>query len=559
MASSVAHPHTSVWLIDIMPNRLNFVIPACLVGVLLDQTDHRILYPFRRWLQCFPSSLWVANLEESSSRRLCKRDRDRPDTHSPGTERTRRSFPVLIRISAWSCFRFPTVLFSGETPPFSKTIFLPNVSVAISLIRHCLRVHADEYVVFVTPTALQLSMFSKILQPDRLIDLAQSSTAESLALINILTKISNSPILLKAAADEAKIKRSDDASYIQRTGVDEALGLLPDTTHFGDFSLSGITFSSQLHSWSIPTFYELGKLIALAKLLSIIRHVWPLPFRVHDFNEGSDHWRKMRSGFSLYIDAEHTRGLLSDKGLFLLPIRWVGNFRSRHDLHDHPSYADTGKLRKPRDKNTLTLSITCLKEVAVSYCQSLLERLRPFSSSHISTQLESWLVSFFSLRTVSQLINMRRRGWNQSHRYAPKGTPLQRKLSATLKGASRLCLIDSDWNPRYVGQRTNLTATLISDSHDLQSMARCHRWIGFEVEFWHLAYQSTYRDGQRRPVFIYRFLTTGAIDGKRRIYRNNQYWAWLEWRIEKVYQRQVTKLGLSACKIIPPLADIRPF
>lgn len=65
-------------------------------------------------------------------------------------------------------------------------------------------------------------------------------------------------------------------------------------------------------------------------------------------------------------------------------------------------------------------------------------------------------------------------------------------VGLNLIGASRLCLIDSDWNP----------------SHDLQSMARIHR------------------DGQKRPVFIYRFLTTGAID-------------------EKIYQRQVTKLGLS--------------
>ncbi|KAG9095961.1 helicase, partial [Ceratobasidium sp. 370] len=65
-------------------------------------------------------------------------------------------------------------------------------------------------------------------------------------------------------------------------------------------------------------------------------------------------------------------------------------------------------------------------------------------------------------------------------------------VGLNLIGASRLVLIDSDWNP----------------SHDLQSMARIHR------------------DGQKRPVFIYRLITAGTID-------------------EKIYQRQVTKLGLS--------------
>lgn len=50
--------------------------------------------------------------------------------------------------------------------------------------------------------------------------------------------------------------------------------------------------------------------------------------------------------------------------------------------------------------------------------------------------------------------------------------------------------------------------TIDSPSVDLQAMARVHR------------------DGQKRPVYIYRFLTTGMID-------------------EKIFQRQVTKQGLS--------------
>jgi DNA repair and recombination protein RAD54B len=65
-------------------------------------------------------------------------------------------------------------------------------------------------------------------------------------------------------------------------------------------------------------------------------------------------------------------------------------------------------------------------------------------------------------------------------------------VGLNLIGASRLVLFDVDWNP----------------STDLQAMARIHR------------------DGQKRDVKIYRLLIGGGID-------------------EKIYQRQVTKLGLA--------------
>lgn len=61
-----------------------------------------------------------------------------------------------------------------------------------------------------------------------------------------------------------------------------------------------------------------------------------------------------------------------------------------------------------------------------------------------------------------------------------------------LIGASRLIMYDLDWNPAL----------------DLQAMARIHR------------------DGQKKPCFIYRFVTQGAMD-------------------EKIFQRQVTKTGLA--------------
>ncbi|KAG6899379.1 hypothetical protein C0993_010715 [Termitomyces sp. T159_Od127] len=94
----------------------------------------------------------------------------------------------------------------------------------------------DEYVVFVTPTALQLSIFSKIPHPDRLGDVIQSSTAESLALINILTKVSDSPMLLKATADKAKADRKDAR---QRSDLEQASRLMPERAQIDDVSLSG--------------------------------------------------------------------------------------------------------------------------------------------------------------------------------------------------------------------------------------------------------------------------------------------------------------------------------
>ena len=66
-------------------------------------------------------------------------------------------------------------------------------------------------------------------------------------------------------------------------------------------------------------------------------------------------------------------------------------------------------------------------------------------------------------------------------------------MGINLIGASRLVLFDVDWNP----------------SIDLQAMARIHR------------------DGQKRPCVIYRLLMAGGLD-------------------EKIWQRQVTKLGLAS-------------
>ncbi|XP_069777982.1 DNA repair and recombination protein RAD54B isoform X3 [Narcine bancroftii] len=69
-------------------------------------------------------------------------------------------------------------------------------------------------------------------------------------------------------------------------------------------------------------------------------------------------------------------------------------------------------------------------------------------------------------------------------------------VGLNLIGASRLVLYDIDWNP----------------ANDVQAMAR------------------VWRDGQRRPVHIYRLLTTGTIE-------------------EKIFQRQISKQSLSGAVV----------
>lgn len=241
-----------------------------------------------------------------------------------------------------------------------------------------------EYVVFVKPTQLQVSMFQKILTKN-IDDWVGSSTSESLAMINVLTKISNSPILLKATADKSK----ENSNSIMRPGVEEAVKLLPHS-RVEDLGLS-------------------GKLTALAQLLAAL----------HKNTEEK------------VVLVSHYVSTLNIMEAFCQKMKY-------------PFFRLDGQT--PPQKRQ--------------------EYVNQFNkSSHRNS-----FVFLLSSKAGGVGIN--------------------------LIGASRLCLIDQDWNP----------------SHDLQSMARIHR------------------DGQKRPVFIYRFLTTGAID-------------------EKIFQRQVTKLGLSSSLI----------
>ena len=76
------------------------------------------------------------------------------------------------------------------------------------------------------------------MNPDKLDNIIHDSTAESLALINMLTKVSNSPILLQAVADKAN-HGDNDVKKAKTRAVEEAVKLLPERAQVEDVSLSG--------------------------------------------------------------------------------------------------------------------------------------------------------------------------------------------------------------------------------------------------------------------------------------------------------------------------------
>ena len=153
------------------------------------------------------------------------------------------------------------------------------------------------------------------------------------------------------------------------------------------------------------------------------------------------------------------------------------------------SAAGSGKLRVLDQLLHNLHTTTTEKVVLVSNYTSTLDL--------ISTLLVS--LSYPFLRLDGSTPSAKRQSLVDQFNRTPASTCFAFLLSAksggtglNLIGASRLVLFDVDWNP----------------STDLQAMARIHR------------------DGQRRECRIYRLLTQGALD-------------------EKIFQRQVTKLGLA--------------
>ena len=79
-------------------------------------------------------------------------------------------------------------------------------------------------------------MYQKILHPDKVDDFVNGSQADTLALLNTLKKVSNSPILVKAAHDKDK---ESARTSIAKSAVADAVTVLKPDARVDDMTLSG--------------------------------------------------------------------------------------------------------------------------------------------------------------------------------------------------------------------------------------------------------------------------------------------------------------------------------
>lgn len=87
--------------------------------------------------------------------------------------------------------------------------------------------------VFVRPTTIQLAMFEKILNAERLDDLISKNTITSLAVITHLMQLCNSPVILQKKEGSFK---DDNATH---SAIKSALKLLPKGLKEDDMTQSG--------------------------------------------------------------------------------------------------------------------------------------------------------------------------------------------------------------------------------------------------------------------------------------------------------------------------------
>ena len=200
---------------------------------------------------------------------------------------------MLILLVANSCEEFCVTArghYIGELPPAEVCVLLEPCAV-----RQNLRWPLVEYVVFVSPTGLQLAMLSKILSKEAVNKLAHSSTAKSLAAIGSLMKLCNSPMLLmKNGQSSSSVSNpgeilSDVENDPSSDSISQAVTCIPKEAKFADVSLS-------------------GKLIVLANILRTLRKV-RVKILADTDSSGVDNFlddqREMCHRVPLYVHLEH--------------------------------------------------------------------------------------------------------------------------------------------------------------------------------------------------------------------------------------------------------------
>ena len=169
----------------------------------------------------------------------------------------------IIFLAANNCEEFRVTARGNSTGqlPSTKVCVIPE-PYAVGRNLRCFLV---DYVVFVSPTRLQLAMLSKILSKDAVNRLAHSSTAKSLAAIGSLMKLCNSPMLLMKNRESISLvarpeaKQSDSEDDLNTDAISLATTCIPKEAKFADVSLS-------------------GKLIVLANILRTLHKVRVYPW-----------------------------------------------------------------------------------------------------------------------------------------------------------------------------------------------------------------------------------------------------------------------------------------
>lgn len=116
---------------------------------------------------------------------------------------------------------------------------------------------------------MQLAMFERILNAERLDDIISRNTMSSLALITNLMQLCNSPVLLRKKEDSLK------DSNLTHMAIKSALTLLPSNLKEDDMTQSG-TFQPEILNHHLRTnrlVCALGKMIALSNILNTLRVV----------------------------------------------------------------------------------------------------------------------------------------------------------------------------------------------------------------------------------------------------------------------------------------------